>query len=124
MRGLLMIGATALLVGCVSSPSLNGTFGAPSFEALQQMCSAQTVDYGNDAQGVYAAMFDAYVANRRGRLSKDEFCAFQASLAERHASEGVSTDPQVRNRWVEFFTEQRAKALSWRAAVDPTLRSG
>jgi hypothetical protein len=36
----------------------------------------------------------------------------------------VSTDPQVRNRWVEFFTEQRAKALSWRAAVDPTLRSG
>ncbi|MFL9961480.1 hypothetical protein PQR02_10295 [Paraburkholderia sediminicola] len=124
MRGLLMIGATALLAGCVSSPSLDGTFGAPSFEALQQMCTAQTVDYGQDAQGVYAAMFDAYVATRRGRVSKDEFCAFQASIAQRHASEGVSTDPQVRNRWVEFFTEQRAKALSWRAAVDPTLRSG
>ena len=124
MRGLLMIGATALLAGCVSSPSLNGTRGAPSFEALQQMCTAQTVDYGQDAQGVYAAMFDAYVATRRGRVSKDEFCAFQASIAQRHASEGVSTDPQVRNRWVEFFTEQRAKALSWRAAVDPTLRSG
>jgi hypothetical protein len=119
-----MIGATALLAGCVSSPSLNGTMGAPSFEALQQMCTAQTVDYGQDAQGVYAAMFDAYVATRRGRVSKDEFCAFQASIAQRHASEGVSTDPQVRNRWVEFFTEQRAKALSWRAAVDPTLRSG
>jgi hypothetical protein len=124
MRGLLMIGATALLAGCVSSPSLNGTMGAPSFEALQQMCTAQTVDYGQDAQGVYAAMFDAYVATRRGKVSKDEFCAFQASLAQRHASEGVSTDPQVRNRWVEFFTDQRAKALSWRAAVDPTLRSG
>ena len=124
MRGLLMIGATALLAGCVSSQSLNGTRGAPSFEALQQMCTAQTADYGQDAQGVYAAMFDAYVATRRGRVSKDEFCAFQASIAQRHASEGVSTDPQVRNRWVEFFTEQRAKALSWRAAVDPTLRSG
>ncbi|MFL9928459.1 hypothetical protein P0D88_04130 [Paraburkholderia sp. RL18-103-BIB-C] len=124
MRGLLMIGATALLAGCVSSPSLNGTMGAPSFEALQQMCTAQTVDYGQDAQGVYAAMFDAYVATRRGKVSKDEFCAFQASIAQRHASEGVSTDPQVRNRWVEFFTDQRAKALSWRAAVDPTLRSG
>ncbi|HEY2608458.1 MAG TPA: hypothetical protein VGJ10_21055 [Paraburkholderia sp.] len=124
MRGLLMIGATALLAGCVSSPSLNGTMGAPSFEALQQMCTAQTVDYGQDAQGVYAAMFDAYVATRRGKVSKDEFCAFQASIAQRHASEGMSTDPQVRNRWVEFFTDQRAKALSWRAAVDPTLRSG
>ena len=88
------------------------------------MCSAQPVDYGEDAQGVYATFFDAYVANRRGRLSKERFCAFQASIAQRHASEGVSTDPQVRNQWVEFFTDQRAKALSWRAAVDPTLRSG
>jgi len=25
---------------------------------------------------------------------------------------------------VTFFLDQRAKALSWRAAVDPTLRSG
>jgi hypothetical protein len=25
---------------------------------------------------------------------------------------------------VEFFNAQRVKALSWRAAVDPTLRSG
>ena len=124
MRGFLMIGAAALLAGCVGSPSLNGTMGAPSFEALQHMCAPQTVDYGQDAPGVYAAMFDAYVATRRGRLSKDEFCAFQASIAQRHASEGMSTDPQVRNRWVEFFTEQRANALSWRASVDPTLRNG
>jgi hypothetical protein len=124
MRGLLMIGAAALLAGCVSTPSLEGTRGAPSFEALQKMCTAQTVDYGRDAQDVYIALFDAYVANRRGRLSNEEFCAFQASIAQRHASEGVSTDPQLRNQWVAFFIEQRAKALSWRAAVDPTLRSG
>ena len=124
MRGLLIISAAALLAGCVSTPSLEGTRGAPSFEALQQMCTAQTVDYGKDAQGVYVALFDAYVANRRGRVSKDEFCAFQAEIAQRHASQGVSTDPQVRNQWVEFFTDQRAKALNWRAAVDPTLRSG
>jgi hypothetical protein len=119
-----MIGAAVLLAGCVSSPSLSGTMGAPSFEALQQMCGTQPVDYGNDAQSVYTTFFDAYVANRRGRLSKEDFCAFQASIAQRHASQGVSTDPQVRNQWVEFFIEQRAKALSWRAAVDPTLRSG
>jgi hypothetical protein len=124
MRGLLMIGAAALLAGCVSSPMLEGTWRAPSFEALQKMCSAQVVDYGPDAQGVYAAVFDAYVASRRGGLSKEDFCAFQATIAQRHASEGVSTDPQVRNRWVEFFIDQRAKALSWRASVDPTLRSG
>ncbi|HEX3635164.1 MAG TPA: hypothetical protein VHV99_06685 [Paraburkholderia sp.] len=124
MRGLWIIGAAALLTGCVSSPSLNGTMGAPSFASLQQMCSAQPVDYGNDAQGVYATLFDAYVANRRGKLSKDDYCAFQASLAQRYASQGVSTDPQVRNQWVAFFIDQRAKALSWRAAVDPTLRAG
>jgi hypothetical protein len=57
-------------------------------------------------------------------LSKEDFCAFQASIAQRHASEGESADPQVRNQWVEFFTAQRAKALSWRSTVDPTLRSG
>ena len=124
MRGLLMIGAAVLLTGCVSSPSLSGTMGAPSFASLQQMCSAQTVDYGNDAQGVYAAMFDAYVANRHGKLSKDDFCAFQTSIAQRYARQGASADPQVRNQWVMFFTDQRARALSWRAAVDPTLRNG
>jgi hypothetical protein len=69
-------------------------------------------------------VFDAYVANRRGRVSKEEFCAFQASIAQRHATEGVSADPRVRNQWVVFFTDQRAKALSWRSTVDPTLRSG
>ncbi|MGF6773065.1 hypothetical protein P3T18_005570 [Paraburkholderia sp. GAS199] len=128
MRGLRVIGAAAslaaVLSGCVSSPSLSGTAGAPSFVSLQQMCSAQTVDYGNDAQGVYAALFDAYVANRRGRLSKDDFCAFQTGLAQRYTSAGTSGDVQSRNQWVQFLTEQRARAISWRAAVDPTLRNG
>lgn len=124
MRGLWIIGAAALLTGCISSPSLNGTMGAPSFTSLQQMCSAQTVDYGKDAQGVYATLFDAYVANRRGRLSKEDYCAFQTAIAQRYTSQGANTDPQVRNQWVTFFTDQRAKALSWRAAVDPTLRAG
>jgi hypothetical protein len=119
-----MIGAAALLAGCVSTPSLEGTRGATSFEALQQMCSPQTVDYGRDAQNVYETFFDAYVANRRGRLSKEDFCAFQASIAQRHASEATSSDPKVRNQWVEFFNEQRARAISWRASADPTLRNG
>jgi hypothetical protein len=128
MRGIVIIGAAALFAGCVSgcvsSPSLEGTRGATSFEALQQMCSTQTVDYGPDAQNVYAAFFDAYVANRRGRLSKEDFCAFQTSIAQRHASDGVSTDPQRRNQWVTFFNDQRAKAISWRSQADPTLRAG
>ncbi|MGF6412440.1 hypothetical protein [Paraburkholderia sp. MM5482-R1] len=124
MRGLLMIGAAALLAGCVSTPSLEGTRGATSFEALQKMCSPQTVDYGSDAQNVYETFFDAYVANRRGRLSNDDFCAFQASIAQRHASEATSSGPKVRNQWVEFFNEQRARAISWRASADPTLRNG
>lgn len=124
MRGLWMIGAATLVAGCVGTPSLNGTMGAPSFASLQQMCSAQTVDYGNDAQGVYATLFDAYVANRRGRMSKDDYCAFQSALAQHYTTLGTSGDPQMRNQWVTYFTDQRAKALSWRAAVDPTLRSG
>ncbi|WP_144112062.1 hypothetical protein [Paraburkholderia sp. BCC1886] len=124
MRGIWMIGAAMLLNGCVSSPSLSGTAGAPSFAALQQMCSAQPVDYGSDAQGVYAALFDAYVASRRGKLPKEDFCGFQAALAQHYTSEGASADPQVRNQWVAFLTDQRARALSWRAAVDPTLRNG
>jgi len=124
MRGVLTIGAALLLAGCVSTPSLNGSLGAPSFAALQQMCSATSVDYGNDAQSVYTTFFDAYIANRRGRVSKDDYCAFQASIAQQYTKLGTSSDPQARNQWVAFFLDQRAKAISWRAAVDPTLRSG
>ncbi|HEV3424088.1 MAG TPA: hypothetical protein VG105_09975 [Paraburkholderia sp.] len=124
MRGVLMVGAVALLAGCVSTPSLNGSMGAPSFAALQQMCSASPVDYGSDAQSVYTTFFDAYVANRRGKVSRDDYCAFQTSIAQQYSALGASSDPQARNRWAAFFLDQRAKAISWRAAVDPTLRSG
>ncbi|MEM5340899.1 hypothetical protein [Paraburkholderia azotifigens] len=129
MRGLWMTGAAALsiaaaLTGCVSTPSLNGTMGAPSFADLQAMCGNQLVDYGSDAQSVYVTLFDAYVANRRGGLSKADYCTFQTGLAQRYTAQGTSPDPEARSQWVAFFNAQRVKALSWRAAVDPTLRSG
>lgn len=124
MRGIWIVGATALLTGCVSTPNLSGSMGAPSFVALQQMCTTQAVDYGADAQSVYTTFFDAYVANRRGKLSKDDYCAFQTGIAQHYATLATSSDPQTRNQWVTFFLEQQVKALSWRAAVDPTLRSG
>lgn len=129
MRGIWKTGAGALsialaLAGCVSTPSLNGTLGAPSFADLQAMCASQPADYGSDAQSVYVTLFDAYVAHKRGGVSKADYCAFQTALAQRYAAQGASTDPAVRNQWVAFFNAQRVKALSWRAAVDPTLRSG
>lgn len=58
--------------------------GAPSFSALQGMCRTSPIDYGTDAQSVYSAFFDAYVAQRRGGLSKERFCAFQAAIEERY----------------------------------------
>ncbi|ACC69614.1 hypothetical protein PPMP20_09935 [Paraburkholderia phymatum] len=129
MRRLRMAGAAAFavattLTGCVSTPSLNGTMGAPSFPDLQAMCGSQPADYGSDAQSVYVTLFDAYVASKRGGLSKADYCAFQTALAQRYAAQGTSTDPELRRQWVEFFNAQRVKAMSWRAAVDPTLRAG
>jgi hypothetical protein len=125
MRGFGAIGAIGLLLaGCVSTPNLSGSMGAPSFVALQQICSATPVDYGNDAQSVYTTMFYAYVANQRGKVSKDDYCAFQAGIAQHYTTLGTSNDPQARNQWVVFFLDQRAKAISWRSAVDPTLRAG
>jgi hypothetical protein len=116
--------AGAVLSGCVSTPNLEGSFGAPSFSALEAMCSTASTDYGADAQSVYSAFFDAYVAQRRGGLSKDRFCAFQADIAERHRRYVANPGPQAQSEWANFFLDQRARALSWRAAVDPTLRAG
>ena len=130
MRGLWTIGLTgtlgavALLAGCVSTPSLSGSLGAPSFTALQQICAATPVDYGSDAQSVYSTFYDAYVANQRGKLSKDDYCAFQTAIAQHYTTLGTSSDPQARNQWAAFFLDQRAKAISLRASVDPTLRGG
>ena len=113
-----------MLAGCVGTPSLSGSMGAPSFAALQQMCNAAPVNYGNDAQSVYTTFYDAYVANRRGKVSTADYCSFQTAIAQNYTTLGSSSDPQARNQWVAFFLDQRAKAVSWRAAVDPTLRSG
>ncbi len=124
MRGFWTLGAVALLAGCVGTPTLSGTFGAPSFASLQEMCGAQPADYGSDAQSMYSTLFDAYVATRHQRLSKEDYCAFQASLAQQYAALGKSTDPQSRDQWAAFFLDQRAKAITWRAAVDSTLRGG
>jgi hypothetical protein len=124
MRGLWVVGAAALLAGCVSTPNLSGTLGAPSFAALQQMCSSAPVDYGRDAQSVYTTFFDAYVANRHGKVSTADYCAFQTSIAQHYSSLATSSDPQARSQWASYFLDQRARAISWRAAVDPTLRSG
>ncbi len=76
----------AMQSGCVSTPNLSGSLGAPSFSAMQSMCDASLVDYGADAQSVYSTFYDAYVAQRRGALSKDRYCAFQASIAERYGA--------------------------------------
>ncbi|PLZ01720.1 hypothetical protein CY652_15060 [Burkholderia sp. WAC0059] len=126
MRGLAMIGAAALVAGvatgCASVPGTGGGWGAPSFAALQQQCGAQPLDYGRDEQPVYSAVLDAYVARRHGRISQDQFCGFQSGLAQHYTTLATSSDPQARNQWVAFFNGQRANAIHWRSAVDPTLR--
>lgn len=120
-----MVGAAALLSGCIStSADVAGGWGAPSLASLQEMCGAPSTDYGNDAQPVYSTLLDAYVASRHRRISKDEYCAFQTLIEQRYATLAASGDPKLRNQWVTFFNDQRANALSWRAAVDPTLRAG
>jgi hypothetical protein len=117
--------AVTVLAGCVSTPSsLDGAMGAPSFSALQSMCGTSSVDYGADAQSVYSAFFDAYVAQKRGALPKDRYCAFQASIAERYSAYKANPGPAAQSAWANFFLDQRAQALSWRASVDPTLRAG
>jgi hypothetical protein len=113
-----------MLGGCVSTPDMSGSKGAPSLVALQSMCGTAAVDYGTDAQDVYSAFFDAYVAQKRGKLPKDRFCAFQAGIAGQHAALAANRTAEAQSAWATFFGDQRAQAISWRAAVDPTLRDG
>jgi hypothetical protein len=126
MRMLVVSGAlgVAVLAGCVATPSLNGSLGAPSFNSLQEMCGTAAVDYGVDAQSVYSTFYDAYVAQKRGKLPKDRYCEFQASIAQRYGAYKANPTPDAQSAWANFFLDQRARALSWRAAVDPTLRAG
>ncbi len=82
------------------------------------------VDYGADAQSVYSAFYEAYVAQKRGALPKDRYCAFQASIAERYSAYKANPGPAAQSAWANFFLDQRAQALIWRASVDPTLCAG
>jgi hypothetical protein len=114
-----------LLAGCVSTPNMSGSTFAPSLTELQSMCGGPgAADYGVDAQNVYSAFFDAYVAQKRGKVSKEQYCAFQTGIAEQHAAYAANRTPQARGAWATFFNDQRALAISWRASVDPTLRAG
>ncbi|WP_322070812.1 hypothetical protein [Paraburkholderia bannensis] len=129
MRGLAMIGAMVLVAattaGCANTSGLPGGWRAPAFADLQQMCGAQQADYGADAQAVYSAVYDAYVANRHGKLPQDQFCGFQAGLAQHYSASAANAgDAQARNAWVAYLNAQRAQALTWRASADPTLRGG
>ncbi|WP_322047813.1 hypothetical protein [Paraburkholderia sp. J67] len=127
MRGLAMIGAAMLVAGCANTSGLVGGWRAPAFADLQQMCGARQPDYGADTQAVYSAIYDAYVANRHGKLPQEQFCGFQAGLAQQYTAHGAGAagaDAQARNAWVAYLNAQRAQALTWRASADPTLRGG
>ena len=129
MRGLAVIGATVLMTGvvgmtagCANTSGLVGGWRAPAFADLQQMCGAGQRDYGADTHAVYSAVYDAYVANRHGKLTQDQFCGFQAGLAQHYSAPGG--DAQARNAWITYLNAQRAQAVTWRASADPTLRGG
>jgi hypothetical protein len=126
MRGLAMIGvallAAGMTAGCANTSGLAGGWRAPAFANLQQICGTQQPDYGADTQAVYSAVYDAYVANRHGKLPQDRFCGFQAGLAQHYAPHGG--DVQARNAWIAYLNAQRAQAVTWRASADPTLRGG
>ncbi|KVX15656.1 hypothetical protein WL01_17130 [Burkholderia ubonensis] len=109
-----------LLTGCAGTPPLEGSWRAPSFVALQAACGGTARDWGADAQPVYSAIYDAYVAKRYRGLSEAGYCTFVNELSARYAA----PDASARAGWVAYFNDARAKAISWRAAVDPTLRGG
>lgn len=126
-----MIGAAVLvgcaaagLAGCANTSGLVGGWRAPAFADLQQMCGAQQPDYGADTQAVYSAVYDAYVAHRHGKLAQDQFCGFQAGLAQHYSANASGAGTDARNAWIAYLNAQRAQALTWRASADPTLRGG
>jgi hypothetical protein len=120
MRIWLIAGALAGLAGCTALPPLGGSWRAPSLADLQTSCGGTARDWGADAQPVYSALYDAYVAKRRRGLSETNYCAFVNELSAQYATPGAPN----RAAWVGYFNAARAQALSWRAAVDPTLRGG
>ncbi|MBN3792417.1 hypothetical protein [Burkholderia sp. Ac-20353] len=121
MRIGMWAGALAvMLAGCGGMPPLGGSWRAPSFADLQTSCGGTARDWGVDAQPVYSMLYDAYVAKRYRGLSEPDYCTFVNELSVRYAAPGAP----ARAGWVTYFNDARAKAVSWRAAVDPTLRGG
>ncbi|HEF4735510.1 hypothetical protein [Burkholderia multivorans] len=116
------IGACAVvLAACsVGTPPLSGNWRAPSFVDLQTACGGTARDWGADAQPVYSALYDAYVAKRYRGLSQANYCAFVNELSAHYAA----PDAPGRAGWIAYLNGARAQAVSWRAAVDPTLRGG
>ncbi|KVE37459.1 hypothetical protein [Burkholderia sp. TSV86] len=123
MRTLIAAGALACVAGCAGGGFLSGAWGGASLAELQHTCG-DARDYGDDAGAVYSALSDAWVAKRHGKLTDERFCAFENELSRQYAAQASSHDPAERGRWVNYLNEARARALSWRAAVDPTLRGG
>jgi FlaG/FlaF family flagellin (archaellin) len=120
------IGTAVLVAACAGTPVFGSgeNWRGPSLAQLQQLCGEQEVDFGQYASAVHSATFDAFVANRRGRISHEQFCGFQTALADQYEKFGTSSDQQARAQWITFLNDQRATAISWRAFVDPTLRAG
>ena len=115
--------SAALLAGCVGTPNLDGTMGAPSFNALQGMCGTSSpVDYGADAQSVYSAFYDAYVAEQRSGLTRERFCAFQTAIAERYRMYRSNPSPEAQSAWASFFLDQRAQAQQLELCLSPFWR--
>ncbi|KVE65140.1 hypothetical protein [Burkholderia vietnamiensis] len=122
MRIGMWAGACAvLLAGCgVGVPPLAGNWRAPSFVDLETSCGGATRDWGDDAVPVYSTLYDAYVAKRYRGLTEMNYCAFVNELSARYAAPNSAQ----RAAWIAYFNGARAQAISWRAAVDPTLRGG
>ncbi len=119
------VASAIALAGCGTGvPDQTGSSSEPSLAALQSLCGGSPVNYGADAQNVYSAFFDAYVAQKRGKLPKDQYCIFQAGIASRYSAYSNNRSAQSQSDWANFFGAQRAQALSWRASVDTTLRGG
>ncbi|MCW3608240.1 hypothetical protein [Burkholderia cenocepacia] len=110
-----------LLAGCgAGMPPLAGNWRAPSFVDLQTSCGGAARDWGADAPPVYSTLYDAYVAKRYRGLTEANYCAFVNELSTHY----VAPDAAARAGWIAYFNGARAQAISWRAAVDPTLRGG
>ncbi|WP_179403532.1 hypothetical protein [Burkholderia guangdongensis] len=120
MRIWIIAGALTALAGCAADLPLGGGWRAPSFDALQTSCGGAARDWGVDARPAYSALYDAYVAKRHGGVPDARYCAFVNELSAHYAAPGSPG----RAAWVSYFNDARAQALSWRAAVDPTLRGG